>query len=195
ETADWRGFLPINPFLAVAIGEVTVVICLISGNRFPKVKRRFRIRAAAKFPFRFSRQAIRLLIFFPQLLDELLAIPPRNLVHWQALLALEMAGVVAHHRLPLFLRDEVDAHVEPFGQRDLVLDFVVASFRFAVWTTHQERARWNPDELHAEAVGERLRRPLLIWWLAVRDEAARQIARQSSAGGNENEAEETFHGR
>src|ERR1019366_6550779 len=112
ETADWRGFLPTNPFLTVAIGEIAIVIRLLGRNRVAKVKRRFRTRAAAKFPFRFSRQAIRLLIFFPQLLDDLLAIPPRNLVHWQALLALEMSGVVSHHGLPLFLRDEMNRHVE-----------------------------------------------------------------------------------
>ena len=163
ETAYRRGFLSKHAFLAVAIGEVAVVIRLIGGNRFAKMKRRFRPGTASIFPFSLGRQAIRLLVFFPQFLDELLAIVPGNIFDREVLFALELAGIVAHDCLPLFLGHGMNAHVEALGQRDLVLGFVVMPSFFFLGTAHHEAPRRNPDELHADAVGEVLGRVFLLW--------------------------------
>src|SRR6516165_6925904 len=67
-----------------------------------------------------------------------------------------MAGVAAHHRLPLLLRHKIDSHVETLGERHLVLGFVVRPCLFILRAAHQESPRWNPSELHAETVGEDL---------------------------------------
>ena len=73
KAADRRGLLPMTPFLAVAIDEIAVVIRLVRGNGFAKMEGRCRPGTTGKFPFRFGGQAIRFLVFFPQLLDKLLA--------------------------------------------------------------------------------------------------------------------------
>src|ERR1019366_1140674 len=87
---------------------------------------------------------------------ELLAILPRNLFDRQILFALEVAWIVAHHRLPLFLRDEMHAHVETLAQGDFVLGFIILPFRFTVRASHQERTRRNPGKLHPKAVRDDL---------------------------------------
>src|SRR5271169_519094 len=38
ETADWRGLFSIHAFLAVAIGDIAFVICLVGRDRFAKGK-------------------------------------------------------------------------------------------------------------------------------------------------------------
>ena len=96
------------------------------------MKRRCRPSTTGKFPFSLGRQTIQLLVLFPQFLDELLAIIPGNLFDRQVLFALEVAGIVAHDLLPLFLGHGVNAHVEALGQRDLVLGFVVRPFFLGV---------------------------------------------------------------
>ena len=97
-------------------------------------------------------------VFPPQFLDKLLAIIPRNRFHRQVFFALELAGIIAHDFLPLFLGHGVHAHVESLRQRDLVLGFITFSFFFLLWTSHHEAPWRYPDEFHAAAVGEGLGR-------------------------------------
>src|ERR1019366_5704184 len=115
---------------------------------FAEEKWRGCTRSASKFPLGFSRQTIGFLIFFPQLLDELLTVLPRNLFHWQVLFAFETAGILAHDLLPFFLGHSVHAHVESLAQCDLVLGFVVNPFRFTLGTAHHEVPWSNPNEFH-----------------------------------------------
>jgi hypothetical protein len=51
-----------------------------------------------------------------------------------------------------------DVQVEPLGEGHLVLNFVIAATLLGVRTPHDETAWRHPDALHAEAVGEDLRR-------------------------------------
>ena len=55
-----------------------------------------------------------LAILFTQFLDKFLAVVPGHSLDGQ-ILPLEVARVVAHHHLPLFLRDWMDAKIEPLG--------------------------------------------------------------------------------
>src|ERR1019366_5529528 len=99
ETADWRGFLPIHAFLAVAVNVVAVVVCLIGRNGVARPERRLCASTTGVLPFSLGRQPIGFLFFVPQLLDELLAILPRHLFDRQVLFALEVTWVVSHHGL------------------------------------------------------------------------------------------------
>ena len=154
ETADWRGFLPKSAFLAIAICEVAIVVRLVCGNGFAKMEGRFCSSTGSIFPLGLGWETVQLLVLFPQFLDELLAIIPGNLFHRQVFLAFEMAGVVAHDLLPLFLGHGMNSDVKAFGQSDFVLGFIFTSFLFFRWTAHSECAWRNPDKLHTDAVRE-----------------------------------------
>ena len=157
-----RGLSPIHAYLAISIYAFAIEICLVRRDCCPKVEGCRRPSTTSIFPLGFGWQSILLLVFFPQFLHERLAIIPGNVFHRQVLFTLEMAGVVTHHSLPLFLGDEMNPHVESLRQRDFVLVFVrphvwLSTF-FFLRTAHQECARRYPSELHADAVREILRR-------------------------------------
>ena len=122
-------------------------------------------RSARVFPFRLSWEAIRLFVFFPQILDEVLTIIPVDLFDREILFVLKFAWLVAHDIRPLFLGHEVNAHIKAFRQRDLVLRFLSFPYFLLLRTAHLERARRNPDELHANAVREVLGRVFFFLFL------------------------------
>src|ERR1022692_3748362 len=78
ESAGRRAFPSILAYLAVAIDVIASVIRLIAGNRFPKMERRRRSCTTGIFPLRFRGKPTWFLVPLPQLLDERLAVVPRN---------------------------------------------------------------------------------------------------------------------
>src|SRR5260370_26966243 len=141
-----------------------MIIGLVGGYGFAEVDGRRGPGSAGVFPLRLGRKSVGFALFVSQLLDKFLAVLPRNLLNRQVLFALEMTWVVAHDRLPFFLRHEMDTHVKTFGQPDFVLEFVATPCFFAVGTAHHEAPMWNPDEFHPNAVRERLRNVFFTKW-------------------------------
>src|ERR1017187_5043658 len=120
-------------------------------------------RPAGVFPLGLGGEAIRLLVYFSQHLDELMAIFPRDTIHRQVLCALELAWIFVHYRYPFFLGHGVHAHIEALRQRDLVLNIAFWVSAFTCRTAHHEGPRWNPNEFHPDAIREGLGRVFVIW--------------------------------
>src|SRR5262249_43794887 len=119
------------------------------------------------FPLLLGRQAVHpsptSLFLLIDLLDELLSIFPRHLLHRELLqvsigdlrhpvlapaTAGEVTGVASHDILPLSLRHRVDTQVELVGNLHLLVS------RLAAAAAHPEGPARHQDELHAEAVGQ-----------------------------------------
>ena len=91
--------------------------------------------------------------FRVQLLHELLAIFPTDLLFHRVLWTLNRR-VAAHHRLPLLLRHQVLAQVERLGDPHPVLRLLgVLGVLIRIGRAHQELARRDEHELHANRVG------------------------------------------
>ena len=125
ETAYGNG-LPSGHTLFTSSIDFAVIVSLVGGNCFAKIERGCRSGTTGILPLGLERQAVRLLVFFSQFLDEFLAIIPGHHFHWQVLFALEMAGILAGDLLPLFLGHGVNTHVETFSHHDFVLGFVTS---------------------------------------------------------------------
>ena len=103
-------------------------------------------RSARVFPLRLGRQpvvALRHATLLGKPLQKRLAILPADRLH-RVLRPLDRAGVVAHHLLPLLLRNLVPAQEEGLGDTDPVGTAALA---------HRELARRDQHELHADGVG------------------------------------------
>ena len=101
----------------------------------PTIARRSRTRRI--FPFRICRQAVSVpVVSRVHLLQEILRVVPGHAFHWQVI-SLEIARIIAHHRLPLRLRHLILPHLESLGDRDLMLRRIA----------HYEVSRTNGDEL------------------------------------------------
>jgi hypothetical protein len=109
--------------LAVDVRSARMVHMVAAKRIAPGISRR-RADAASVFPLRFGRKrATRARWSKPkvvELIDELLAIDPRDLFHRQVG-ALEAAGIIPHNRLPHRLSYLGLKHPEPMRQRYLVL--------------------------------------------------------------------------
>ena len=87
-------------------------------------------------------------------LDESLAVSPIDLVDRQAV-ATKIRGVVAHHALPLLLRDRVLAHPKAARQFHAVAAaFHDESPRLCEGAAHQELAWRNPDHAQRNAAAQ-----------------------------------------
>ena len=64
-----------------------------------------------------------------------------------------MAWVVAHHGLPVFLGDGMDAYPQAFREFHGMLGFVSPSLFFCFWASHEESPGRDAGKAHADAIG------------------------------------------
>src|SRR5580704_17421749 len=74
--------------------------------------------------------------------------------NWQKT-CLETYRSGSHDFPPQSLSHRMCRQPKSSGQSYLVLGFIIVSMFLIFRTTHQESARWNPRELHANAVGKK----------------------------------------
>jgi hypothetical protein len=117
-----------------------------------------RARSASIFPFGLGRQTILGFFHFRELAAKGIGVLPGHALDG-TIRVFEIGRVRAHDLFILRLRDLVDAEVE--GLRDVDLaDWPLIPFAFV--GTHQEGARLDAFELHAEGIRHEFLRPVRV---------------------------------